>query len=99
MLHPSRNHKHFPRLQNDVSVSQLYVQRAVYNEEQLVGILVRMPNEFAQQLSELDFVIIEGSDSALGPMVREAGKEMLEIERFHFRVGQGSSGQQRVCLD
>ena len=57
-----------------------------------------MPNEFAQELGELDFVIIEGSDGALGPMVREAGEEMLEVEGFHFRVGYGSSKQARSLL-
>ena len=47
ILHPPRNHKHLPRLQNDISVSQLDIQRAVDNEEQLVGIVVGMLDEFA----------------------------------------------------
>ena len=50
-----------------------------------------MPDEFAQQLSELDFVVVEGTDCSLGPMLRETGEEMLEVEGFHFR-GRGVRG-------
>ena len=50
---------------------------------------MRVPHELAQQLGELDLVIIEGSDCTLGPMVREASEEMLEVERFHFPDRRG----------
>ena len=91
MLHTSRDHKNLPRLQDDISITQLYIQRAVYDEEKLISVRMRVPNKFAQQLGELDLVIIEGTDCALGPMVREASEKMLEVEGFHIRVDWGRS--------
>ena len=48
VLHTSRDHKHLPGLQDDISVTQLNIQRAVDNEKELVGVRVRVPNKFAQ---------------------------------------------------
>lgn len=69
VLHTPRDHEYLPGLQDDVPIPQLDIQRAVYDEEQLVGVRVGVPDEFAQQLGELDFVVVEGADCALGPVV------------------------------
>ena len=58
MFHTSRDHKYFPRLQDYISVAQLNIQRAVYDQEHLVGVPVGVPNEFAQEFGKLDLVII-----------------------------------------
>lgn len=89
VLHTPRDHEYLPGLQDDVPIPQLDIQRAVYDEEQLVGVRMGVPDEFAQQLGELDFVVVEGADCALGPVVREAGEEMLQVEGFHVRGGLG----------
>ncbi len=69
VLHTSRDYKNLPGFQYDISVPQLNVQRAVDNEKQLIRVRVRVPNEFTEQLSELDLVVVESADCTLGPMV------------------------------
>ena len=58
MLHASWDHECLPGLQDDVAVPQLNIQSAVYNEKQLIGVRMRVPDEFAEQLSKLDLIII-----------------------------------------
>ena len=48
VLYTSRDHEDFPRIQDNISVSQLNIQRTIQNEEQLVGVLVRVPHKFPQ---------------------------------------------------
>lgn len=47
MLYTFRDHKYLAGLQDDISVPQLNIQRAVYDEKQFVGVRMRVPNEFA----------------------------------------------------
>ena len=95
MLHAPRHHKNLPSLQNDIPISQLDIQGAVHNQEHLVRIRMRVPNELAEQLGELDLVVIEGSDRALGPVVREASEKVLEVEGFHIRTTGGGKWLER----
>ena len=49
-----------------------------------------MPHELAKELCELDLVVIQGANCALGPVVGEFGKEMLQVEGAggHVEVGR-----------
>ena len=50
-------------------------------KKHLIGILVRVPDEFAKELCELDLVVIQGANRPLGPEFGEFGEEVLQVER------------------
>ena len=53
---------------------------------------MRVPHEFAKELCELDLVVIQGANCALGPVVGEFGEEVLQVEGAgggHVEVGRG----------
>ena len=50
---------------------------------------MRVPHELAEEFCELDLVVIQGANRALGPVVGEFGKEVLQVEGAggHVEVG------------
>ena len=53
---------------------------------------MRVPHKFPEELCELDLVVIQGANCALGPVVGEFGKEVLQVEGGGGHVEVGSVG-------
>src|SRR5580765_878584 len=54
VLHPFRHHEHLARAQCDRAVPEIDAQRAVDDDEALVGVLVVVPDEVALQPDDLE---------------------------------------------
>lgn len=59
VLDPARDNEQLTRSEHDVAVAELDRQPPRQNEEQLVAVLMAMPDKFATNLDDLDLVIIQ----------------------------------------
>src|SRR5690348_7713470 len=81
MLHAFGNDVHFPGSERDGLVPELERHGALENDEDFVGVRVRMPDKLALQLDELELVVIHFGNDAGRPVFREPGELVLEIDR------------------
>lgn len=58
VLHAAGHDEQLPGVQLDSSITHLYAQFACGDEEQLVGVVVGVPDELALNLDELYLVVV-----------------------------------------
>ena len=59
VLDTTRNDEELPRSNRDTAIAQLDRELALGDEEQLIGVLVGVPDELALDLDHLDLVVVE----------------------------------------
>ena len=59
VLRPAGDNEQLTRPEHDVAVAELDRQLARQDEEQFVGVLMAVPDEFALNLDDLDLVVIQ----------------------------------------
>jgi hypothetical protein len=80
VANPSRDHEQLPWAQHDIVVIlQADAELASRDEEELVGLIVLVPHEFASGLDHLDIVVVDGGHDLGAPVVVEASE-------LHFKV-------------
>jgi hypothetical protein len=65
---------HLPRLQRYGAVAHLNVEHAFQHEEEVVGVVVLVPDELALHLHDHDVMRVELRDGARRPVVGEGGQ-------------------------
>ena len=80
VLDASRHDEQLARPEGDLAVGQPDGQGALDHEEELVGVGVGVPHELALDLDDLDLVVVQGRDDLGGPVVREEGEPVLEVD-------------------
>src|SRR5579862_1247247 len=99
MFDAAGHHEELSLVEFDVAVPQLEGQMAFEHEEEVVGLIVLMPDEFAFDFDQQNVVVVERRDDPWCPMVVEAC-ELFDQVRFGFhrfpfrgtRCGGGGSG-------
>ena len=75
------HHKHFPLLQGDVPITESDLHLAGDNEEDLVGSVMRVPDEVALDLDQLELDVIHLGDHPRRPMRVDQGQSYDQIDR------------------
>src|SRR5262249_47433164 len=82
-------------LKPDLPVPELHAEPPLHDQEQLVLVLVPVPDELAQELHQLDVLAVEFADDPGAPAVGEAGELLGEVDLLHRAVpscsGRGAS--------
>src|ERR1041385_1993835 len=74
VLDPAWHHDALPGREIDVPAPQLHAERALHDEEHLVLVLVRVPDERAPEADELDHLSVQLAGDARVPVVVDACK-------------------------
>src|SRR6516164_8222780 len=83
MLHAVRYYQEFAFPHDFLAVSEAHAQCAFYHQEQLVFLLVMMPNEFALEFHGLHMEIVHFANNARIPIIQELEKFLLKVHRMH----------------
>src|SRR5262249_12793080 len=73
VLNPLWNDEELPRRKSDLAIAELDHQATLEDEEQLVGVLMTVPDEFTLELRDLHVLTVELTDDAGAPMFGEVG--------------------------
>jgi hypothetical protein len=71
MLHAARHDKKLSGFDLNISGAELHSELSLDHQEELVFVLMMVPDEFTLELGELYIVLIELADDLGGKMVRE----------------------------
>jgi hypothetical protein len=66
-----------------IGIPEAHVKLAVEDEEELIGVLVHMPDVIALGVRDPDRVIVDMADDARAVDVLEAGQRRTEVDRGH----------------
>ena len=96
MLDAFRHDEHLARAERHGAVAQLDVELAFEHQEEIVGLVVLVPDELALHLHDHDVVVVELRDRARRPVLRE-GRELvgeidLLVHRFPARLRRFAFG-------
>lgn len=80
VLDATRYDEHLPWAEGDVAVSQLDGELPRNHQEQLVGLLMRVPHELTLELHELDFVIVEPRHNLRRPVLGDEGEFLNKVD-------------------
>jgi hypothetical protein len=72
-------HEQLTWSENDVAITWLDGQVAIDHEEQFVGVLVRVPNELALDLDQLDLVIVQAGYQFWRPVLGEQVELLVDV--------------------
>jgi hypothetical protein len=82
VLHTARHDEQLAGIKADVALAELDGQCADDDDEQLVGVLMCVPDELALDLDDHDFVVIEPRDDFGRPVLGKQGQLLGKIHRF-----------------
>jgi hypothetical protein len=80
MLDPARHDKKLPRAQRDGPVPHLNTEITRDNQEEFVGIGVRVPDKLSGELDHLDLVIIQSRNNLGRPRIGEQSELCIQID-------------------
>ena len=78
VLGAARDHEDAALRQGDAAVPQLDGQGAVQDQEELVGVVVGVPDVLAVHLGDADVVVVDAGDDARAPQLVERGQRVGE---------------------
>src|SRR5947199_8552893 len=81
-----RDDEKFAFLQPNIPVSKLHPKPALDDEEQLVFIIVVVPNEWPLELHELDQLAAEFTDDLRLPVLGKQRKFFREVHLVHYSI-------------
>src|ERR671923_50151 len=81
VLDPARDDEELSLLELDVSVAKLDRQAALQDEEEVVGVGMRMPDELAFHLDHGELVVVEVADDPRCEAVVEGRELRSEVDR------------------
>src|SRR6266540_288923 len=79
--------EHFAGAEFDVAVAQLDRQPPLENQEQVIRVWVRMPDELALRLGEEDLVSVVAADDTQRPGLAERRERRREVNLRRYRPG------------
>jgi hypothetical protein len=79
VLDAARHHVELTWAKHDIAIAKLDSQITVEYEEELVGVIVAVPDELALQFDDLDLVVVQPRDDLWRPVVGDAGQLVAEI--------------------
>jgi hypothetical protein len=84
VLDASGDHENVPRAQAHgpltIAVAQRDVELAVDDEEELIGVVVRVPDVLAAGMGDPDVVVVDPADDARAVDVAEAGQRLAQAD-------------------
>jgi hypothetical protein len=80
VLDAARDNEHFAGAEGDDAVGELNVQRALEDEEEVVGVVMLVPDELALNFHDHDVEVIQLRDRARRPVVGECRQLGGEID-------------------
>src|SRR6266852_3220342 len=83
MIHSARYDQKFSLAHNGFAVAELHLEPAFDDEEELVLVVVVMPDEFAFQFNGLDVAIVYLTDDPGVPVVGEEAELFFKIYGLH----------------
>jgi hypothetical protein len=83
MLDASRNDDELALGHGNDAISEMHVEAPVQNEEELVFVLVLMPNEFALELDELHVLAVQLTDDLRIPVSVESRELFAKVDLLH----------------
>src|SRR3954452_18032740 len=86
MLDAFRHDEHLAGAKRHGAVAQLDVEHALEHEEEIIGIVVLVPDEFALELRNHHVVAVVGGHCAWRENIREGGELLGEIDAVHWRL-------------
>jgi hypothetical protein len=87
VLDPARHDVEVALPQLDVAVPQLDRQPPLDDEEEVVGVRVRVPDELAPRLRDLDLVAVEAADDPRPERLVEGRELLAEVDRLVYGAG------------
>src|SRR5918994_3223209 len=86
VLYATRNDEQLAWRELDVAVAHLNRELPLQYEEEVLGLLVRMPDELPLRLDHLELVVVQVADDLRTEVVAERGELLGEID-FVFHHG------------
>ncbi len=83
---PLGHHVHLPGRQRHHAVAKFDGHVAVQHDEHLVRVRMPMPHERTLQLDQLELVVVHFRDDTRGPVLRQQGELVAQIDRGVARV-------------
>jgi hypothetical protein len=87
-----RHDEEFALFQPNVPVAKLHAKAALDHQEQLVLVIVVVPDELALEFDQLDELAVQLASDLRLPVGGEAGKLVAEIDLFGLRHGASPGG-------
>ena len=78
----------------DVAIAELDGHLALQDEEQLVFVLVSVPNELSLEFHELHVMSVQLANDLWAPEVREQLELLLEVDFLHYRTDSDGATEQ-----
>src|SRR3569833_438039 len=100
---PLGHDEHFSRRHSDLTVAEIQAQRAVQDQESLIGVLMMVPDKIAFEFGDLELIVVHFGDNSRLPLRIEQPELLGEVERsivnayFSWRLSAGSKS--KPCLD
>lgn len=85
MLDATGHDQKFPRRHHDLAVAKAHAEPPVDHEEQLILVLVMMPDELSRQPGELDLHVVDLTRDPRLPGLGESGECLAKIDLVHGR--------------
>jgi hypothetical protein len=86
VLDSAGNNEEFALFEPDPAVTELHVEPALDNQEELVFLLMVVPLEGTAELDQLDVLAIEYAYDLGLPMIAEKGELLFQVDLFHMRI-------------
>jgi hypothetical protein len=80
VLNAARHDVHVPLTQLDVAIAELDGQAPLEDEEELVGLVVLVPDELSLDLDDLDVVVVQLADDLGAPVLGEQRELLREVD-------------------
>jgi hypothetical protein len=74
--------------QPDVTVSELHAEPAAHHQDQLVLVVVVVPDELADELDQLDLLAVQVADHLRTPVVVEQAEHLPQVHLLHSPLPQ-----------
>src|SRR3712207_6106156 len=91
VLDAARDDEELARAKVDVAITQLDRQATCQHEEEVVRLVVLVPDELAFYLDELHLVVVQASDDLRAPAVVERRQLVGEVDRLGRSAAHSSS--------
>ena len=82
VLDPARHDEEIAFLQHHVTIAELDREASLEDEEEVIGVRVRMPDELALELPDLDLVVVVVADDPRLEVLVERRELLREIDRL-----------------
>lgn len=86
MLHATRHDEEFPFVEHDLFITEEHADAPPNHEEQFVLVLMRVPDEVAEEFPQTHHLSVEITRHARRPIVFDGREFLFQIDRSHAQL-------------